>query len=186
MSLELRTSRLLLRRWRPSDLAPYAALNADAEVVEFLGGPLSRSESDAMVERIEHGFAERGFGLWALERLDSGDFIGFTGLSVPRFTSPFTPAVEVGWRLARSAWGVGFASEAARAAVDDGFGRVGLGQIVSFTTVANRRSRVVMDRLGMRHDRVDDFDHPGLPEGHPLRRHVLYRLDAPVGGSSEK
>lgn len=178
---ELRTTRLLLRRWRRSDRTPYAALNADPEVAELLAGPLTRAESDAMVERIEQGFNAHGFGLWALERLDTADFVGFTGLSVPRFTAPFTPAVEIGWRLARSAWGHGFATEAARAALDDGFARVGLAHIVSFTAVINTRSRAVMDRLGMTHDPADDFDHPNLPEGHPLRRHVLYRLAAPAG-----
>lgn len=180
---QLRTARLLLRRWRDEDRAPYAALNADPEVTATLAGPLTRAESDAMVDRIEAGFAEQGFGLWALERLDTGDFVGFTGLSVPGFEAPFLPAVEVGWRLARAAWGHGFATEAARAAVDDGFTRVGLPEVVSFTAESNHRSRAVMERIGMTHDAGEDFDHPRLPAGHPLRRHVLYRLAAPRLGA---
>jgi RimJ/RimL family protein N-acetyltransferase len=179
MSTELSTPRLRLRRWLPTDLAPYAALNADSEVTAFLAGPLDRAASDQMVERIERGFDDLGFGLWALERADTGQFIGFAGLSVPRFEAPFMPAVEIGWRLARSAWGHGFATEAAQAAVDDGFARVGLSDVVSFTAATNVRSRAVMDRLHMTHDPAEDFQHPNLPTGHPLRLHVLHRLAAP-------
>ncbi|MBO0828860.1 MAG: GNAT family N-acetyltransferase [Streptosporangiales bacterium] len=165
-----------MRGWRESDLAPYAALNADPEVARYLAGPLTRERSDAMVERIERGFTEHGFGLWALEVAATGEFVGFTGLSVPAFEAHFTPAVEVGWRLARPAWGNGYATEAARAAVAYGFGEAGLAEIVSFTTTANRASRAVMERLGMTRDPADDFDHPGLTPDHPLRPHVLYRL----------
>lgn len=177
--IEIRTPRLLMRRWRESDLAPYAALNADVEVTRYLAGPLTRERSDAMVERIERGFAEHGFGLWALEVAETGEFIGFTGLSVPGFEAHFTPAVEVGWRLARSAWGNGYATEAARAAVAYGFDQAGLDEIVSFTTAANRASRAVMERLGMTRDPADDFAHPRLAADHPLRPHVLYRLRRP-------
>ncbi|HEX6444946.1 MAG TPA: GNAT family N-acetyltransferase [Streptosporangiales bacterium] len=177
---EIRTSRLLLRGWRDSDLAPFAALNADPEVTRYLAGPLSREESDARVKRIEREFTEHGFGLWAVEVAASGEFVGFTGLSVPAFQAHFTPAVEVGWRLARSAWGNGYATEAARAAVAYGFGAAGLDEIVSFTTVANRASRAVMERLGMTRDPADDFDHPRLAADHPLRPHVLYRLRRPA------
>lgn len=169
------TPRLVLRLWRDEDLAPFAALNADAAVMEHLPGVLSREESDAMVARLRHGFDERGFGLWAVEAPGEG-LIGFAGLSVPRFVAPFMPAVEVGWRLARAAWGKGYATEAARAALNDGFQRVGLREIVSFTVPANTRSRRVMERLGMTHAEADDFDHPVFPEGHRLRRHVLYRV----------
>jgi RimJ/RimL family protein N-acetyltransferase len=179
MTTELRTPRLRLRRWLATDLAPYAALNADPEVTEFLAGPLDRTASDQMVERIERGFDDRGFGLWALERSDTGQFIGFAGLSVPSFDAAFMPAVEIGWRLARSAWGHGFATEAAQAAVDDGFTRAGLSDVVSFTAATNVRSRAVMDRLQMTHDPAEDFQHPNLPAGHPLRLHVLYQLAAP-------
>jgi RimJ/RimL family protein N-acetyltransferase len=173
--VELRTPRLLLRAWRDDDLDALAALNADPEVVEHLPGPLSRDESAAMLERVRAHFEAHGFGLWAVEA-PGGVVVGFTGLSIPRFTAAFTPCVEVGWRLARSAWGNGYATEAARASVVDGFERVGLRETVSFTVPENTRSRRVMERLGMTRSEADDFDHPALPAGHRLRRHVLYRL----------
>jgi RimJ/RimL family protein N-acetyltransferase len=154
-------------------------MNADPEVMEHFPAPLSRQQSDELVERIERGFAENGFGLWALEVRETEEFIGFTGLAVPGFEAHFTPAVEIGWRLACSAWGNGYAAEAGKAALAFGFERVGLEEVVSFTTVGNHRSRAVMERLGMSHDPADDFDHPGLPAGHPQRRHVLYRASAP-------
>jgi RimJ/RimL family protein N-acetyltransferase len=172
----IRTERLLLREWRDSDRAPYAALNADPEVVEHLGGALDRAASDAMIERIVARWAADGHGLWAVERLDDGTFIGFVGLAAPAFEASFTPCVEVGWRLARAAWGHGFATEAAREALRFGFETLGLDEIVSFTVPANGRSRAVMERLGMIRDPADDFDHPNRPPGDPLRRHVLYRL----------
>jgi RimJ/RimL family protein N-acetyltransferase len=172
----IRTERLLLREWRDSDRAPYAALNADPEVVEHLGGALDRAASDAMIERIVARWAADGHGLWAVERLDFGTFIGFVGLAAPAFEASFTPCVEVGWRLAREAWGHGFATEAAREALRFGFETLGLDEIVSFTVPANGRSRAVMERLGMIRDPADDFDHPNRPPGDPLRRHVLYRL----------
>src|SRR5579872_4189857 len=137
----IETARLVLRRWRAGDRAPFAALNADPEVMEFFPSTLTRRESDELVDRVESVFAERGFGLWALEVKETGSFIGFTGLNPVAFDAPFCPAVEVGWRLAREAWGSGFASEAARASVADGFDEVGLDEIVSFTYVGNRRSR---------------------------------------------
>lgn len=176
----LRTERLLLRRWRAEDRAPFAALNADARVMEFFPATLSRAESDALAERIEAHFAERGFGLWALEVPGAVPFAGFVGLSVPRFAAHFTPCVEVGWRLAAEHWGRGYAPEAARAALAHGFGALELREIVSFTAPANANSRRVMAKLGMRRDPADDFDHPSLPAGHPLRRHVLYRLARPA------
>jgi ribosomal-protein-alanine N-acetyltransferase len=171
----LTTERLVLRRWRQSDLAPFAAMNADPQVMEHFPGLMTRAESDALVARIEESIDQRGFGFWALER--DGEFLGLTGLSVPRFEAPFMPAVEVGWRLARHAWGHGYATEAARAAIAYGFTELGLGEIVAFTVARNTRSRAVMDRLGMTHDPDGAFDHPLLPEW-PLRRHVLYRLRA--------
>ena len=177
----LRTERLLLRRWRDGDLAPFAQLNADPEVMEHFPAPLTPAESDAMVARIEATFDDRGFGLWAVEVAKTGTFAGFVGLWWAAFDAHFTPAVEVGWRLARSHWGHGYATEAARAATADGFGRLGLAEIVSFTAVVNPPSRRVMERLGMTHDPGDDFDHPALPPGHRLRRHVLYRLARPGG-----
>lgn len=173
------TERLVLRRWRESDLAPFAALNADPAVMEHFPAPLSREESDRMAERMDAAIVERGFGFWAVEVKGGPAFIGFVGLSVPSFDAPFMPAVEIGWRLATPHWGRGYATEAAGAAVGFGFADVGLAQIVAFTTPANTRSQRVMERLGMRRDRRDDFDHPNLPVGHPMRRMVLYRLDAP-------
>jgi RimJ/RimL family protein N-acetyltransferase len=176
---ELRTARLLLRRWRDGDRAPFAALNADPEVTEHLGGAMSRARSDALVDQIEAVFERRGFGMWAVEVAGTGDLAGFAGLSVPAFEAPFMPAVEIGWRLARAHWGHGYATEAALAAVAFGFDEARLDEIVSFTVPANVRSRRVMERLGMTHDPADDFDHPALPVPHPLRRHVLYRLRRP-------
>jgi RimJ/RimL family protein N-acetyltransferase len=170
------TERLLLRGWQEADLEPFAAMNADPRVTEFLSTQLSREESDALVDRFVNEWADDGFGLWAIERLEDGVLLGFTGLARPRFEAHFTPAVEVGWRLAAGAWGHGYATEAADAAVRYGFKVIGLDEIVSFTVPANVRSRAVMERIGMSHDPADDFDHPRLPKGHRLRRHVLYRL----------
>jgi ribosomal-protein-alanine N-acetyltransferase len=174
---ELRTARLVLRRWLPSDREPFRELNADPLVMRHFPAPLSAADSDAMIERVEAGFDEVGYGLWALEVAASGEFIGFTGLAQPRFDAHFTPAVEVGWRLARPAWGRGYATEAAGAALAYGFDVVGADEIVSFTTIGNLRSQSVMRRLRMTHDPADDFDHPLLPDW-PERRHVLYRLSA--------
>ena len=173
---ELRTERLLLRGWRPSDRAGQAAMNADPEVMRHFPATMTAAESDAMFERVAAHWSEHGFGLWAVERTADGAFLGFTGLTRPSFEAPFTPAVEVGWRFAREAWGHGYATEAARVAIGFGFEIVGLEEIVSFTVAANERSSRVMERIGMTRDPADDFDHPRLPEGHPLRRHVLYRL----------
>ena len=175
MSATLTTERLLLRPWRGADKAPFAALNADPHVYATLAGPMSRTESDAFADRIAAHMAEHGWGLWAVEVPGIAEFIGFTGLSRPRFEAHFTPCVEIGWRLAFDHWGNGYATEAARAAVDFGFGTLKLPEIVSFTTVGNTRSRAVMARLGFAHDPRDDFDHPMLAADHPLRRHVLYR-----------
>jgi RimJ/RimL family protein N-acetyltransferase len=177
--LELRTERLLLRRWRQSDREPFARLNADPVVMRNMLGTLTRMESDAFVDRIENHFDDHGFGLWAVEALGVASFVGFVGLSVPRFEAHFTPAVEVGWRLDRPFWGRGYATEAARASLQDGFERVGLREIVSFTIPTNLQSIAVMERLGMTRDPNDDFEHPGVPRGHPYRRHVLYRIAAP-------
>ncbi len=172
----LRTERLLLRKWRESDLEPFAALNADPVVMEHFPKPLDRSESDAMVARIDAHFALHGFGLCAVEVPGVAELIGFVGLDIPRFDAHFTPCIEIGWRLAREHWGKGYASEAARAAMLFGFEQLGLQEIVSFTVPANFRSRAVMERIGMTRTSEDDFDHPSLPEGHRLRRHVLYRI----------
>ena len=172
----IETARLLMRRWTEADRAPFAALNADPEVMEFFAGPMTREQSDAFVERIERAFETEGFGLWALERRDTAEFIGFTGIQ--RTALPDTPVdgqVEVGWRLARSAWGQGLASEAARAALAYGFDTAGLTAIMSLTAVLNVRSQAVMKRIGLTYDPASDFDHPSLPDDHPLRPHVVYR-----------
>ena len=174
-----RTERLLLRQWREDDRDPFAAMNADPEVMRHFPSVLDREASDAVLDRLRAAVDEQGWGLWAVERLDTGQLLGFTGLSVPRHPLPFMPCVEVGWRLARSAWGHGFATEAAREALRVGFDELGLDEVVSFAVVGNTASRAVMERLGLTRDPADDFDHPALPVGHPLRRHVLYRLRRP-------
>jgi len=172
----LTTDRLRLRPWRDTDLESFAAMNADPQVMEFYPKMLSRDESDASVGRIRDHFARYGYGLWAVEVPGVADFIGYVGLSVPAFEASFMPCVEIGWRLARQHWGQGYATEAARAALEFGFAQEDLSEIVSFTTVSNFRSRSVMERLGMTRLESEDFDHPSLPEGHKLRPHVLYRL----------
>jgi RimJ/RimL family protein N-acetyltransferase len=151
-------------------------MNADPRVTEYLPGPLSEEESDAFIARIEDHFEQHSFGLWAVEICNVASFAGYLGLLVPRFEAHFTPCVEIGWRLSAEHWGQGYATEGARAALAFGFEVLGLEEIVSFTVPGNRRSRRVMERIGMAHNPADDFDHPLLPEGHPLRRHVLYRI----------
>jgi len=173
---ELRTDRLRLRRWLPTDLAPFAALNADARVMEYFPAALSREGSDTLASRIEAHFDEHDFGLWAVEIPVVTSFAGFIGLSVPRFQAHFTPCVEIGWRLAAEHWGLGYATEGARAVLEFCFEALGLGEVVSFTAPGNLRSRRVMEKIGMVHNPADDFDHPELPDGHRLRRHVLYRM----------
>jgi len=174
--IELETSRLKLRRWRDADRAPFAALNADPAVMKFFPTPQSREASDASIDAWQAQLESRGWSNWAVELVESGEFIGFVGLSVPRRVLPCSPCVEVGWRLARRFWGRGLASEAARAALGAGFERIGLAEIVSFTALGNLRSRAVMERIGMQ-DAHQDFEHPGVPEGHALRLHCLYRID---------
>ena len=165
-----------MRRWRDEDREPFAAMNADPDVMRMLPKMLSRDESDAMVDRIEQRFEELGYGLWAVEITATGEFIGFVGLALQTYDAPFTPAVEVGWRLSSNAWGHGYATEAARRALAFGFTEVGLAEIVSMTSVPHTQSQAVMRRIGLTRDLDGDFDYPNLPEGHPLRRHVLYRL----------
>jgi ribosomal-protein-alanine N-acetyltransferase len=174
----LSSGRIYLRRWRDEDREAFAAMNSDPRVMEFFPSRLSRVESDALADRIQEHFRAQGFGLWAIEIPDVAPFIGFAGLTVPRFSARFTPCVEVGWRLAFEHWGRGYATEAARLALAYGFGSLALSEVVSFTSTGNHRSRAVMERLGMRRDPADDFDHPALAESHPLRRHVLYRIDS--------
>lgn len=173
---ERRTDRLRLRRWRDSDRAPFSELNSDAKVRKYLPAASGGNESDDIVDRIEAHFDQHGFGLWAVELPGHARFAGFIGLSVVRFEAHFTPCVEVGWRLAAEHWGHGYATEGARAALEFGFDVLGLDEIVSFTVPANQRSRRVMEKLGMTTRPEDDFDHPLLADGHPLRRLVLYRI----------
>ena len=172
----LTTERLILRRWHADDREPFAALNVDPVVMAHFLNPLTREESGAFVDRIEVEFDDCGFGLWAVEVPCRASFIGFVGLHRVPFDAPFTPAVEVGWRIAREHWGHGFATEAAREAVRFGFDDAKLDDIVSFTTLANTRSWQVMERIGM--VRGADFDHPNVPEGHRLRSHILYEFPA--------
>jgi RimJ/RimL family protein N-acetyltransferase len=172
----IKTARLVLRPWRDEDLPAFAVMNADPRVREFFPSVLTRPESDAVVARIRDHFARHGFGFFAVEAPGDSPFIGFVGLSTPSFTAHFTPSVEVGWRLAAEHWGKGYATEGARAAIDFGFAELKLKEIVAFTVPSNVRSRRVMEKIGMRHSAADDFDHPSIPEGHALRRHVLYRV----------
>jgi RimJ/RimL family protein N-acetyltransferase len=173
---DLRTERLLLRQWRDEDLGPFAELNGDPETMRFFPAPPSREESDQLAARERRQIDEEGWGLWAVEVVGGAGFIGFLGLARPSFEARFTPGVEVGWRLARDHWGHGYATEAGRAALAHGFEDLGLEEIVSFTSPLNEPSWRVMQRLGMSHDPADDFEHPRVPVGHPLRLHVLYRL----------
>jgi len=172
------TVRLLLRRWRESDREPFQALNADPRVMEFFPSTLSPEESDQAIARVERDFDLHGFSFYAAEFTETQTFIGFVGISIPSFDAPFMPAVEIGWRLAYDYWGRGLATEGARAVVCHAFETLKLPSLVSFTVPTNLRSRRVMETIGMVHDPASDFDHPRLPQGHPLRRHVLYRLHA--------
>lgn len=175
----IKTNRLILRIWRESDLLPFGELNRDPLVREFFPNLMSQEESDQMVRRFEEKIAKDGYCFWAVEVPGISDFIGFVGLNRldPKlFPVSFAPAVEIGWRLSRKYWGQGFASEGALACLDYGFEKLGLSEIVSFTAVNNFRSRKVMEKIGMHHDLKGDFDHPAIADGHPLKRHVLYRI----------
>jgi len=179
MSIAIRTQRLLLREWRDDDDEPFAAMSADAEVMELLLGPYDRAKSDFWIDWARNCWREHGWGLWVIELPGEASFAGIAGLNHITFDAHFTPAVEVAWRLMRRYWGQGIAHEAARAVIEDGFYRLGLDEIVAITTPANRRSWRLMERLGMVRDAGGDFDHPRVPAGHPLVRHVLYRLRRP-------
>jgi RimJ/RimL family protein N-acetyltransferase len=172
--IEVRTPRLLLRQWRDSDREPYASLSSDRQVMRFFPGTQSREVSDRNIDVWQAEMVERGWSNWAVEVVESGFFAGFIGLSVPKRALPFMPCVEVGYRLAREYWGQGYATEGAQAALDVGFKKLGLEEIVSFTAIVNLPSQAVMQRIGMINAN-EDFDHPALPEGSELRRHCLYR-----------
>lgn len=175
--LEIATQRLVLRQWREQDFAPFAALNADPDVMAYFPSVLDSPQSDAMASRCASLIAERGWGLWAVEEVLSHRFIGFVGLHIPKDDLPFKPCVEIAWRLAREHWGQGYAYEAAQAALEIGFRELALPEIVAFTTVANRRSRALMERLGMQQDVNGNFNHPAVADIPRLRPHVLYRFD---------
>ncbi len=170
----LETSRLILRPWRETDVAPFAEMNADCKVMQYFPAPLSYQESASLVERCQKHFDEYGFGLWAVELKETAEFAGFIGLAVPQFTAYFTPCVEIGWRLAAPYWNQGYATEGAQAALDFGFDQCNLKEVLSFTVPANVASRRVMEKIGMSY--IDNFDHPALPGDDPLCRHVLYRI----------
>lgn len=173
--IHLDTPRLRLLPWRPDHLAPFAELNADPEVMRHFPSTQTVEQTQASIDLWMGQFAQQGWSNWAVELKATGEFIGFIGLSVPRRVLPFSPCVEIGWRLARRFWGQGLASEGARACLRVGFEQLGLAEVVSFTALGNAPSRAVMVRIGMR-DTGQDFEHPGLPEGHALRRHCLYRI----------
>ncbi len=172
---DIETKRLRLRRWRPSDLEPFAEMNSDPRVMEFFPSPLSKAESDAFAARIQRYFDDHGFGLWAVEIPGLTPFAGFIGLSTPRFEAHFTPCTEIGWRLAAECWGRGFATEGAEAVLDYAFRTIQLAEVVAMTAKCNQRSRRVMERIGMTFTSDDDFEHPLIPRGDRLSHHVLYR-----------
>jgi RimJ/RimL family protein N-acetyltransferase len=174
--IEVETERLCLRQWRESDLASFAELNADRKVMEFFPEPLESGASDELAKRIRSLLAARGWGVWAVEVKGGTPFIGFVGLHVPVAALPFSPCVEIAWRLCASHWGRGYASEAARASLKVAFERLALPEVVAFTAIGNQRSRRVMERLGMQFSGY--FEHPGVPQGNPLKLHVLYRQKA--------
>lgn len=178
--IAIQTDRLILRSWKEEDLKPFAELNADPHVMEYFPAILSKVESDQMVKRMQAKIEERGWGLWAVSKIETQSFIGFIGFNdVDQSTLPvpFTPAVEIGWRLGFSHWGKGYATEGATACLKHGFQILGLDEIVSFTAKENTRSRRVMERIGLHHNLKDDFDHPKVQEGDRLKKHVLYRLN---------
>lgn len=173
--LTIQTARLQLRPWLPSDLVPFAALNADPEVTRYFPTTLSREQSDTIAQRCQALIAERGWGLWAAENLESGEFIGMIGLHIPAVALPFAPCVEIGWRLARQHWGKGYATEGARGALELAFSKIGLSEVVSFTSIHNTRSELVMQRLGMQRQ-PDTFAHPSVEAGSWLSEHCLYKI----------
>jgi ribosomal-protein-alanine N-acetyltransferase len=175
--MEYHTERLILRCWKASDREPFAALNANPEVMRYFPSTRTREESDKMVNAVEQIIAEKGWGLWAVEEKRSGAFIGFVGLNIPGYELPFAPVIEIGWRLDKPFWGKGYAPEAAQKALEMGFEQFGMKEIVAFTALENLPSQRVMEKIGM--TRCEEFDHPMLAENHPLRRHILYRISNP-------
>lgn len=174
--LKINTPRLILRQWRESDFVPFAAMNADPQVMEFFPAVLTREKSDEMAIRCRDLITERGWGIWVVELRETGEFLGFVGLHTPGYNLPFTPCVEIGWRLRADVWGKGYCSEAARAALEAGFTQLGLEEIVSFTALPNLRSQAVMKKMGMVCDPQENFSHPAVEKGDWLEEHCLYRL----------
>lgn len=174
--MQLETERLILRRWQDSDLEPFSKITADPEVRRYYPSTLSKDETKAAIKRFEEHFEKESFGLWAVELKSNGEFIGYTGLNRPTIKAHFMPCIEIGWLLSKAHWGHGYAPEAAKKCLEDGFVRIGLDEIVSFTTVSNDKSIRVMEKLQMTRNPKDDYSHPFLPEGHPLKPHVLFRL----------
>ena len=172
----LETDRLILRDWRDDDLKPFAAMNSDENVMEFYPAPYDRARSDALASRLQRNLDDDGFGLYAVEVKSTHSFIGYVGLAKAEFPAAFTPAMEIGWRLAFPAWGHGYATEAARHCLTHAFSQLGFTELVSFTAKGNKKSIAVMERIGMSRNPGDDFEHPALPVGHLLRPHVLYRI----------
>ncbi len=170
------TERLLLRQWQEEDLEPFARLNADPKVMEFFPKVKTREESASLLKNLATHIEKHGWGFWAASLLQTGEFIGLMGLEQVSFQAAFTPAVEIGWRLAFEHWGKGYATEGAKAILRYGFEKLHLKEIVSTSVQNNTRSRSVMGKIGLRYDPQDDFDHPKLPTEDPKRRHVLYRL----------
>lgn len=187
--MEYHTERLILRPWQECDREPFAALNANPEVMRYFLNPLTREESDKMAGVIKQKMALHGWGLWAVEEKSSGAFTGFVGLNIPSYELPFSPVIEIGWRLDKPYWGKGYAPEAARKALAIGFEQYGIDEIVAFTALENIPSQRVMEKIGMM--RCEEFDHPLVPQNHPLQRHILYRiasvsLKEPVAISDKK
>lgn len=175
----IKTERLVLRQWTDDDLPPFAAMNADPNVMEFFPALLSRDESDRLADKIRKELEEKEYGLWAVEVPGVTPFIGFIGLHLANFDAPFCPCVEIGWRLAKEHWGKGYATEGAKAALDYAFNTLKLDEVLSFTAEVNKRSQKVMERIGMQRDPSGNFDHSMVPDGHPVKHHVLYKLSNP-------
>lgn len=183
--MQLETERLILRKWKEADLEPFCKITSDPEVRRYYPGVLTADETKALVTKVEAHFNKESFGLFALELKSTGEFIGYTGLMKPTIQAHFMPCVEIGWQLSKKHWGNGYAPEAAAKALEDGFVRIGLDEIVSFTTVSNDKSIRVMQKLQMTRNPKDDYSHPALPEGHPLKPHVLFRLSKAIWTSQD-
>lgn len=173
--IETITSRLKLRQWKDSDLPVFSAMNADPEVMKYYPGVLNEEQSNNMAQKFRSLIEERGWGFWAVERLEDEAFLGFVGLHEPEYDLPVTPCVEIGWRLGRKYWGNGYATEGAKASLGVAFNELNLLEVYSFTPITNRKSQAVMERIGMKNTN-NNFEHPMIPENHPLREHYLYKL----------